>query len=45
MGHKCCKTAQHHDHHTQVATTAHEQNFNVFDNVGRGITRAGFAGG
>jgi hypothetical protein len=45
MSHISGKTAQHHDHHTQVATTAHEQNFNIFNNISGGITGAGFAGG
>ena len=37
MGHIGSKSAEHHDHHAQIAAAAHQQNFYIFNNIGSGI--------
>ena len=44
VGHISGKTTQHHDHHAEIATTAHQQNFNIFNNVCCRIARRCRAG-
>ena len=44
MGHIGGETAEHHNHHAEVAAAAHEQYFNIFKDVGCGVTRTGGAG-
>ena len=40
MGHIGGEAAEHHNHHAQIAAAAHQEDFDVFDDIGRGIPRA-----